>query len=203
MSLDYKVSTYRLNRPGTRNITSYGCMSSWMPRQKQRVVLPESYISRDISRRPVLPPTPLGMPSMRDVYLHRRPVRLTESLSVYRGCGSDNKQHADKLATSVNEMKYASNEDKLSTMLREGNHGGSWRHLKEVMQAAGRRMVFVDGQVASNEAILGKVNDDDATEGRPNIRRISSRSRNIAPVARYDLIDVRKGLEKYNWSILR
>ena len=29
--------------------------------------------------------------------------------------------------------------------LRNGRHGGSWRHVKEVMQAKGDRTVFMDG----------------------------------------------------------
>lgn len=30
--------------------------------------------------------------------------------------------------------------------LRHGRAGGSWRHVKEVLQAGGRRIVFVDGR---------------------------------------------------------
>ena len=30
--------------------------------------------------------------------------------------------------------------------IRHGRAGGSWRHVKEVLQAGGRRIVFVDGR---------------------------------------------------------
>ena len=30
--------------------------------------------------------------------------------------------------------------------LRHGRQGGSWRHVKEVLQAGGNRIVFVDGE---------------------------------------------------------
>ncbi|KAL5017222.1 hypothetical protein ScPMuIL_006811 [Solemya velum] len=35
--------------------------------------------------------------------------------------------------------------------LRHGRAGGSWRHVKEVQQAGGRRIVFVDGQTRVND----------------------------------------------------
>ena len=33
--------------------------------------------------------------------------------------------------------------------LRAGRGGASWRHVKEVMQAAGKRTLFVDGKVTN------------------------------------------------------
>ena len=33
--------------------------------------------------------------------------------------------------------------------LRHGRAGGSWRHVKEVLQAGGARIVFVDGKIST------------------------------------------------------
>ncbi|KAK3089900.1 hypothetical protein FSP39_007502, partial [Pinctada imbricata] len=60
--------------------------------------------------------------------------------------------------------------------LRHGRAGGSWRHVKEVLQAGGHRIVFVDGQIAYEDSI--KI--DDIPKGHlilPDARPPGSRPR--------------------------
>ncbi|GFS09439.1 zinc finger SWIM domain-containing protein 6 [Elysia marginata] len=110
--------------------------------------------------------------------------------------------------------------------LRHGRQGGSWRHVKEVLQAGGNRIVFVDGQVASNDMmkidqipgghlILPSV--DCPGRGTPSPRLVQQLSRmdtntfyvgkdrptQQVPVARYDELDATHGVQKNNWNIMR
>ncbi|KAI8786470.1 hypothetical protein BgiBS90_011608 [Biomphalaria glabrata] len=193
MSLDYKVSAYKPSRPITRSVTNYGSMSSWMPRQRQSLVLPSSYGKslHDLGTRPLLPPTPLGMPSLHDTYLNRpSPFNLGEATQTYRSCHD---LHVSQGSNPLKDDEYS------SAVMRHGRLGqnGSWRHLKEVMQAAGNRLVFVDGQIASKDGIMGSLKEnqgDFLPTIAPNKKAVnmSNNTQQEPPIARYDLIDIRK-----------
>lgn len=209
MSMDYKVSTYRPNRPDTRKMTSYGCMSTWMHRQKQLAYFKSRRSLADIvypleERRPIIVPAPLGMPTMYDTYIGRHLPYTPYQNNVGR----------ESWPTGA-PVHGCHPVDPSSC------HSGTWPHVKEVMQAEGKRLVFVDGQVAVNKSIRKGNSQVEGGELRLPDTAVSQRvsSRNGArkaqhgrvgvdnclakPIARYDMIDVKKAIEKDNWSILR
>ncbi|XP_059156109.1 uncharacterized protein LOC131941117, partial [Physella acuta] len=98
--------------------------------------------------------------------------------------------------------------------LRHGRLGGSWKHVKEVMQPGGKRLVFVDGQIAADEHIKSNMAAADVTRSASDLNRVNmvnhahtGRHRTSLleqiPVARYDMLDIRRGLERENWNIVR
>ncbi|XP_064607322.1 LOW QUALITY PROTEIN: uncharacterized protein LOC135471851 [Liolophura sinensis] len=125
MSMDFRKTTYRPNRPHTRLRTSYGVMSKWM-------ALSEGTKPGEKTRR-------------ADIIIYTRasppPVqssgRIRDFHKAYR--------HFDSHAQPVTFPVLG------PPRLRYGRAGGSWRHVKEVMQARGKRALFVDGQMRTED----------------------------------------------------
>lgn len=89
--------------------------------------------------------------------------------------------------------------------LRHGRAGGSWRHVKEVLQAGGSRIVFVDGVIRWADGV--KI--DDIPGGhliQPNVGQIKSRymtpSKQDTKQSEWALSQ-KMGLERNNWLIMR
>lgn len=237
MSLDYRKKTYRPSRPDTIKNTSYGVMSQWIDRQHEHLQ-PRGEVPRHLrarnnpspkftKKRPIMRQSPAGMPTMYDTYVNKSSAVLDETLPVHlrysSHCGYDDYHKA-----------FRSIQDKHPELsfphfgpprLRHGRQGGSWRHVRNVLQGNGSRIVFVDGQVSHKDLMKidsipgGHLILPEVDRGTPSPRliqqmnRLNENSVAIAlgkesrmqqvPVARYSELDAQRGLEKENWNIMR
>ncbi|XP_005104926.2 uncharacterized protein LOC101862746 [Aplysia californica] len=245
MSLDYRKKTYRPSRPNTRNITSYGSMSKWISRQHENPA-PRPEVARHLmeranpspqftKKRPIIKPSPTGMPSMYDTYMNKSSAVLDETLPVHlrysNHCGYDDFHKAFRAVQDKHpELSYPHfgppspvNGWHSQRKLRHGRQGGSWRHVREVLQAGGNRIVFVDGQVSSDDLMKldsipgGHLILPEVDRGTPSPRLVQQMNRlydnSVAistdrrvqqvPLAKYSMLESQRALEKDNWNIMR
>ncbi|XP_011428129.3 uncharacterized protein [Magallana gigas] len=156
MSMDFRKNTYRPNRPDSRFRTSYALMSQWMMQLGNRSNAPvEGYVSQ-----PNFP----TKHSAGNVYGRRS--RMVNSDGAPSPYNPDAAQLAAMDESIPPHLRFSTNNgyddfhksyQQVSQQfpnkhfpvfgppkLRHGRAGGSWRHVKEVLQAGGRRIVFVD-----------------------------------------------------------
>ncbi|KAL3869948.1 hypothetical protein ACJMK2_042568, partial [Sinanodonta woodiana] len=88
--------------------------------------------------------------------------------------------------------------------LRHGRAGGSWRHVKEVLQAGGSRTVFVDGIVRWQDTV-----QMDETPGghliQPKAEPEFKRHQYLmdSPRAPASELSKKMGFERDNWLVMR
>ncbi|XP_076439987.1 uncharacterized protein LOC143279744 [Babylonia areolata] len=237
MALDYRKNTYRPNRPDTRMRTTYGIMSEWVQGpaavKPRRVGLPQGLLARNnpspkfANKRPrrghqqyVYMRNNL-LPAASDPRLDERRAALDESLPVHArytsDCGYDDFHKAYRAAKRVGPPEDFPLWG--PPRLRHGRQGGSWRHVKEVLQAGGNRIVFVDGQISVKDT-----QDLDTVPGGhlvlshrgPQLNRdldamLHKHMPSPRPMQRdgagtdrqCGAVTAQKGMEKNNWSVIR
>lgn len=222
MSMDFRKNTYRPNRPDSRFRTSYALMSQWMMQLGNRPKAPvEGYVSQ-----PNFP----TKHSAGNVYGRRS--RMVNSDGAPSPYNPDAAQLAAMDESIPPHLRFSTNNgyddfhksyQQVSQQfpnkhfpvfgppkLRHGRAGGSWRHVKEVLQAGGRRIVFVDGQIAYEDSIKiddvprGHLIKPDARQDRPLSRSQSfSQNRDRRPDATIYGLERKKGMEQGNWAVMR
>lgn len=198
MSMDFTKTVYRPKRSDNRYRTSYALMSQWMGRKGsgqayKREGLPQSYAiamqgnaafpTRNLRSAEGFEPArymdsfdqqPAGISAQQASIDENVPVHLRYS----EGQGHDDFHKAFNQISKHHPSK--SFPDFGPPRLRHGRAGGSWRHVKEVLQAGGHRIVFVDGVVRWADGI--KI--DDVPCGHlinPQVRDIKSRYMSARP----------------------
>ncbi|XP_064625862.1 uncharacterized protein LOC135486723 isoform X2 [Lineus longissimus] len=195
MSMDFLKTTYRPAIPrDTKSRTSYSQMNSWMqmpPMEKKHIV--------QFGGASNIPP----------------PVHL----QYYKSGGYDD---AHKAFRQLENQNLANSYPHYGPpRLRNGHVGGSWRHMKEVLQAGGRRIVFVDGQITNDDRhrservphgdmirpIIRKHNNDEHTamaDHQPDTLPRRQRIRQLNMTA-YRATDTegQRAREKVNWCVMR
>ncbi|XP_067931033.1 uncharacterized protein [Watersipora subatra] len=83
--------------------------------------------------------------------------------------------------------------------VRQGRNGGAWRHVKEVMQGKGQRIMFVDGITSIDD--LARVKTD-LMYGRPGVARPSP-NQIQDNYTRYVTSQESKAMEGVNWNVMR
>lgn len=170
--MDFRKTTYRPTRTDNRFRTSYALMSQWMNRKGsgqayRKEPLPQTFAiamqgnaafprqqmysagsNRELSRSMEQLPTHVGPdPLLYNVSAPQ--AAIDENVPVHLRY-SDTAGYDDfhKAFNQVSKQwPSASYPDFGPPRLRHGRAGGSWRHVKEVLQAGGSRIVFVDGVV--------------------------------------------------------
>lgn len=253
MSMDYKKKTYRPSRPDTRNVTSYGSMSKWISRQNEtpfplqpRGEVPRHLIDRAnpspqfTKKRPRMRQSPAGHPTMYDSWFNNTSAVMPRTAPLDHSAPLDQSvpihlRYSNHCGYDDYHKAFRSIEDKHPDLtyphygpprLRHGRQGGSWRHVKEVLQAGGHRIVFVDGQISSDDIIKmdnvpgGHLILPEYNRGTPSPRLVQQMNRlpglhdnSVAisrsprlqqiPVARYSELDAIRGMEKDNWHVMR
>lgn len=236
MSLDYAKKAYRPDRPYTRLNTTYGGMSEWIRR-------PVAAAAR--AHRPGLPaaglsalynyPSPQfngnkGQRGKKEYIYMKRALSAGPTFDARRDALDDTVPiHARYTTDSGYDDFHKAYRAAKATgpredfplwgppRLRQGRQGGSWRHVKEVLQAGGKRIVFVDGQVSIRDTqeidgvlaghlILADAkgphlnSDMDRLLGIPSAPKLFSQT----PTSVYHgALTAKQGLEKNNWNIIR
>ncbi|XP_025109482.1 uncharacterized protein LOC112573386 isoform X2 [Pomacea canaliculata] len=213
--------------------TSYGAMSEWLRYGKgrhrssmlQASLLPRrnctDYTIRGSRRSSHQQHQTLGANGFlgADMQSAARAAALDENVPVHAryasGCGYD-----DFYNSFLAVKRHGPAEDFPvfgPPRLRHGRAGGSWRHVKEVLQAGGKRIVFVDGQISANDVLkldhvpgghlilpshTGHSTSDDHVPLLDSFRSVILPPPSV-PQANYRPVTVQKGLEKDNWAIIR
>lgn len=213
MSLDYRKNTYRPKRQDNRFRTSYSQMSQWMARSaKQNRCLPEAMqkslpnIMNDV--RPVYGSddlVPFSSAPIPGAAMASIDENIPPHLRYSSNAGYDDFHRAFRSVS--NQWPSTSYPVFGPPRLRHGRAGGSWRHVKEVLQAGGSRIVFVDGHVRLED----NVKIDQIPGGhliQPDARnmviksRASHRPGKITGMTTYHLSS-RQGIEQNNWNVIR
>ncbi|KAK7099962.1 uncharacterized protein [Littorina saxatilis] len=237
MSMDYRKNTYRPDRPDTRLKTTYGCMSEWVRgpggARAGRPGFPAALIAQNNSSPKFTKKKPRrgeqqycymrhGL-AASDPRFDARRAALDESLPVHSRFTDDGGY--DDFHKAYRAAKRVGPADDFPLWgpprLRHGRQGGSWRHVKEVLQAGGNRIVFVDGQVSVKDT----QEIEDVPGGQlilshikgPQLSRDLDHMLDLQPTPRLRLLargqslngpmrgapTAQQGFEKHNWSIIR
>lgn len=170
MSMDFRKTTYRPTRTDNRFRTSYSLMSQWMNRKGsgqayRKEPLPQTFAiaMQGNAAFPRQPALSAGSRSMEDLRGHGEqygPDPMLYNVTAPQACIDEtvpvhlrynDTAGYDDFHKSFNQVSKqwpsASYPDFGPARLRHGRAGGSWRHVKEVLQAGGARIVFVDGVI--------------------------------------------------------
>ncbi|XP_041359460.1 uncharacterized protein LOC121375854 [Gigantopelta aegis] len=145
MSMDYLKNVYKPQTGYSPRATktSYGAMNNWLATSKNyqgqlptvRSVRGPNFAPRRIH------PSVSQLAAVDDTL----PVHLRYS----RNCGYDDFHKAFRnIGHQWPDLSYPNFGP---ARLRQGRLGGSWRHIKEVMQAVGNRGTFIDGCIATDD----------------------------------------------------
>lgn len=210
MSLDFRKNTYRPKRQDSRFRTSYSQMSQWMAQRQNRgvvglqVSLPNAIkdvgpINVNESLVPFSsgPKIGAGMASIDE--------GVPPHLRYSHNAGYDDCHRAFR--TVSNQWPSTSYPVFGPPRLRHGRAGGSWRHVKEVLQAGGSRIVFVDGHVRWDD----NVKIDEVPGGhllQPDARNVIIHSRTSKPFGKMTGMTIyhlssQQGIEQNNWNVMR
>lgn len=185
MAMDFSKHTYRPTRTDNRFRTSYALMSQWMNRQGsaqayKKEPLPATFAiaMQGNSAFPRAGPINAdGAPPIYDQNITTaRKAAVDENIPVHLRY-SDSAGYDDFHRAYQQLSKQWPNQSFPEfgpPRLRHGRAGGSWRHVKEVLQAGGSRIVFVDGVIRLEDGT--KI--DDIPGGhliQPKIEDIKSR----------------------------
>ncbi|XP_063412184.1 uncharacterized protein LOC134694989 isoform X1 [Mytilus trossulus] len=212
MSLDYRKYTYRPKRQDTRFRTSYSQMSQWMSKtQKQNRGLPDAMqmslpnVMRD--SRPINSNNDMvafGSAPLPGAAMASIDEDVPPHLRYSHNAGYDDYHKAFR--TVSNQWPSTSYPAFGPPRLRQGRAGGSWRHVKEVLQAGGNRIVFVDGHVRWED----NVKIDETPGGhliQPDARAIRIQSRQSYTPGRIEglttyHVNNRPGIEHNHWQVV-
>lgn len=186
MSMDFSKHTYRPSRTDNRFRTSYALMSQWMNRQgsaeayRKEPLNPSFAIAMQgnaaFPKPTVVHRGPVNAEGAPPIYDTAKQAAVDENIPVHlrfsEGAGYDDFHRAYQ---QLSKQWPATGFPEFGPpRLRHGRAGGSWRHVKEVLQAGGARIVFVDGVIRLEDGT--KI--DDIPGGhliQPKIEDIKSR----------------------------
>ncbi|XP_053393985.1 uncharacterized protein LOC123525269 isoform X2 [Mercenaria mercenaria] len=170
MSMDFRKTTYRPTRTDNRFRTSYALMSQWMNRKGsgqayRKEPLPQTFAiamqgNAAFPRQPVFSAGSRSADDFRGQREQYPPDPMLYNVSAPQAAIDENvpvhlrfndTAGYDDFHKAFNQVSKqwpsASYPDFGPPRLRHGRAGGSWRHVKEVLQAGGSRIVFVDGVI--------------------------------------------------------
>lgn len=231
--MDFRKTTYKPNRADNRFRTSYALMSQWMNRKGSGKAYKKDPLSQSFTiamqGNSAFPPPrgsaysagqrfepsrsmeefrthePMGADPM--LYNVTAPqAAIDENVPVHLrysdGCGYDDFHKAFQQVSK--QHPSASYPEFGPPRLRHGRAGGSWRHVKEVLQAGGSRIVFVDGVIRWADGV--KI--DEIPGGhliQPKVGEIKSRymtPNRFEKPSEYALSQ-KFGTERNNWLLMR
>lgn len=228
MSLDHRKTTYRPTRTDNRFRTSYALMSQWMNRKGsaeayRREPLPQTFAiamqgNAAFPSRPVRSATDMGeydpsrfmeeFQQRQNQHISAQQASIDENVPIHlrynNTAGYDDFHKAFQQYSK--QWPTSSFPEFGPARLRHGRAGGSWRHVKEVLQAGGARIVFVDGVIRWTDG----VKEDEIPGGHlinPRVGEIKSRYMTPKPQQQQRpseyALNQKAGVEKNNWMIMR
>ncbi|KAJ8306063.1 hypothetical protein KUTeg_016608 [Tegillarca granosa] len=224
MSMDFRKDTYKPKRQDTRFRTSYSQMSQWMTQPEMNKL---RSINRSVGnvfgKKVPKKASPINVEGAPSPYVDAATGAAIDDtvpphLRFHQNAGHDD-FHKAFLAVSK-QIPSLSYPEFGPPRLRMGRAGGSWRHVKEVLQAGGHRIVFVDGQIRWEDTLkLNKVPGGNLIQPVDNSRttpmvspqcdsalgRKSRRERASNNLVRTSMYSpaTKQALEKANWNIMR
>lgn len=222
MSMDFKKFTYRPSRPDNRFRTNYALMSQWMA-QPTRGARADMEIQSAVYGKRMAQQNPYMDQSGTSPRGYAQAAAIEEGVPPHTRFSEDaGYDDFHKAFRAINKQWPNKNFPAFGPpRLRQGRAGGSWRHVKEVLQAGGHRIVFVDGQIRNQDTMQmdsvpgGHLIQNEAprydsasmrlhglNSSMTGMRRDRESSNRINATSTYGLA-TRQGLEQNNWCVMR
>ncbi|OWF54405.1 uncharacterized protein LOC110445154 isoform X1 [Mizuhopecten yessoensis] len=222
MSMDFKKFTYRPSRPDNRFRTNYALMSQWMAQPTRGTRADMEIQSAVYGKKVARSQNPYMDQSSPRGYAQAAAIEegAPPHMRFAEDAGYDDFHKAFRAISK--QWPNKSHPNFGPPRLRMGRAGGSWRHVKEVLQAGGARIVFVDGQRRNEDTInmdivpgghlvqnvVPRVDGANArlhgigSGGMTSMHREKNASNRINGTSAYGL-ETRQGLEQNNWCVMR
>ncbi|ELU10384.1 hypothetical protein CAPTEDRAFT_219721 [Capitella teleta] len=201
MSMDHIKTVYRPPKRNGPKRTTYGLMTEWADGLSPVTAIP--------ARRLLMPEMPFSLGSKPvSSFYNGQPQQMPTHLQYNISGGYDDAHKAFMKQSQPDGLGFETKHYGIEPpRLRNGRQGGSWRHIKNVLQAAGSRTVFVDGtQRIEDNNLRSKRSTPPAIQGGISVglrQRTPQKKKKMHSGTGSFFLEAHQGTEKGNWTLMR